>query len=147
MNLTSINPYSSDEEEVFAGFSVEEIAEIQQRRQHQDFDREIEEMLDESGTNSDVEFFASGDEDDEEEEDDETNESADEDATPDPLQWSNTLSDINVEEFSVRRGRTKDLGGQATLKDFLNLFINDDDLDEIARCSVAYARSKADESS
>ena len=139
----NINPYSSDEEEVFAGFSVEEIAEIRQRRQHQD--REIEEMFDESGTNSDVEFFASGDEDDEEE-DDESNESADEDALPDPLQWSNTLSDINVEEFSVCHGPTKDLGGQATSKDFLNLFINDDYLDEIARCSVAYARSKGDES-
>ena len=139
----NITPYSSDEEEVFAGFSVEEIAEIRQRRQHQD--RVIEEMFDESGTNSDVEFFASGDEDDEEE-DDESNESADEDAPPDALQWSNTLSDINVEEFSVRHGPTKDLGGQATSKDFLNLFINDDYLDEIARCSVAYARSKGDES-
>ena len=139
----NITPYSSDEEEVFAGFSVEEIAEIRQRRQHQD--REIEEMFDESGTNSDVEFFASGDEDDEEE-DDESNESADEDAPSDSLQWSNTLSDINVEEFSVRHGPTKDLGGQATSKDFLNLFINDDYLDEIARCSVAYARSKGDES-
>ena len=136
----NITPYSSDEEEVFAGFSVEEIAEIRQRRQHQD-----EEMFDESGTNSDVEFFASGGEDDEEE-DDESNESADEDAPPDSLQWSNTLSDINVEEFSVRHGPTKDLGGQATSKDFLNLFINDDYLDEIARCSVAYARSKGDES-
>ena len=131
----NITPYSSDEEEVFAGFSVEEIAEIRQRRQHQD-----EEMFDESGTNSDVEFFTSGGE------DDESNESADEDAPPDSLQWSNTLSDINVEEFSVRHGPTKDLGGQATSKDFLNLFINDDYLDEIARCSVAYARSKGDES-
>ena len=136
----NITPYSSDEEEVFAGFSVEEIAEIRQRRQHQD-----EEMFDESGTNSDVEFFTSGGEDDEEE-DDESNESADEDAPPDSLQWSNTLSDINVEEFSVCLGPTKDLGGQATSKDFLNLFINDDYLDEIARCSVAYARSKGDES-
>ena len=141
----NINPYSSDEEEVFAGFSVEEIAEIRQRRQHQDFDREIKELFDESGTNSDVEFFAGRDEDDEEE-DDESNESADEDAPPDPLQWSNTLSDINVEEFSVRHGPTKDLGGQATSKDFLNLFINDDYLDEIAWCSVAYAHSKGDES-
>ena len=141
----NVNPYSSDEEEVFAGFSVEEIAEIRQRRQHQDFDREIDEMFDDSGTNSDVEFFASGDEDDEEE-DDESNESADEDAPPDLLQWSNTLSDINVEEFSVRHGPTKDLGGQARSKDFLNLFINDDYLDEIVRCSVAYARSKGDES-
>ena len=133
----NITPYSSNEEEVFAGFSVEEIAEIRQRRQHQD--REIEEMFDESGTNSDVEFFASGDE-------DESNESADEDAPPDPLQWSNTLSDINIEEFSVRHGPTKDLGGQATSQDFLNLSINDDYPDEIARCSVAYARSKGDES-
>ncbi|XP_044181437.1 piggyBac transposable element-derived protein 4-like [Acropora millepora] len=141
----NVNPYSSDEEEVFAGFSVEEIAEIRQRRQHQDFDRDIEEMFDESGKNSDVEFFASGDEDDEEE-DDESNESTDEDAPPDLLQWSNTLSDIDVEEFSVRHGPTKDLGGQATSKDFLNLFINDDYLDEIAQCSVAYARSKGDES-
>ena len=77
---------------------------------------------------------------------DESNESADEDAPPDSLQWSNTLSDINVEEFSVRHGPTKDLDGQATSKDFLNLFINDDYLDEIALCSVAYARSKGDES-
>ena len=142
------NPYSSDEEEVFAGFSVKEIAEIQQRRQrrqHQDFNREIEQMFNESGTNPDVEFFVSGDEDDEEE-DDESNESAEEDAPPGALQWSNTFSDINVEEFSVHHDPTKDLGGQATSKDFLNLFINDDYLDEIARCSVAYARSKDDES-
>ena len=105
---------------------------------------EIAEMFNESGTNSDVEFFSSGDEDDEE--DDESNESADEDTPPDPLQSSNTLSDINVEEFSLRRGPTKDLGGQATSKDFLNLFINSDYLDETARCSVAYAHSKGDES-
>ena len=144
-NEFNVNPYSSDKEEVFPGFSVEEIAEIRQQRQHQDFNREIEEMFHESGTNSAVEFFASEDEDDEEE-DDESNESADEYAPPDPLQWLNTLSDINVEEFSVRHGPTKDLGGQATSKDFLNLFINDDYLDEIARCSVAYARSKGDES-
>ena len=102
-------------------------------------------MFDESGTNSDVEIFASGDEDDEEE-DDESNKSADEDAPPGALQWSNTLSNIIVEEFSVHHGPTKDLGGQATSKDFLNLFINDDYLDEIAQCSVAYARSKGDES-
>ena len=106
-NALNVNPYPSDEEEVFAGFSVEEIAEIQQRRQ--DFDREIEEMFDQSGTNSDVEIFVSGDEDDEEE-DDESNESANEDAPPDLLQWSNTLSDINVEEFSVRDGPTKEFG-------------------------------------
>ena len=144
-NEFNVNPYSSDKEEVFAGFSVEEIAEIRPQRQHQDFNREIEEMFHESGTNSAVEFFASEDEDDEEE-DDESNESADEYAPPDPLQWLNTLSDINVEEFSVRHGPTKDLGGQVTSKDFLNLFISDDYLDEIAGCSVAYARSKGDES-
>ena len=142
------NPYSSNEEEVCAGFSVEEIAEIQQRRQrrqHQDFNQEIEEMFDESGTNADVEFFVSGDK-DEEEDNDESNESADEDAPPGALHWSNTLTDFNVEEFSVHHGPTKDLGGQATSKDFLNLFIKDDYLDEIARCSVAYACSKGDES-
>ena len=79
----NLNPYSSDEV-VFAGFSAVEIAEIRQRRQHQDFHREIGEMFDESGTNSDVEFFASRDEVDEEE-DDESNESANEDAPPDLL--------------------------------------------------------------
>ena len=109
-NEFNVNPCSSDEEEVFAGFSVEEIAEIRQRRQHQDFNREIEEMFDKSGANCDVEFFASGGEDDEEE-DNESNESADEDAPLDPLEWSNTLSDIDVEEFSVHHDPTKDLGG------------------------------------
>ena len=97
----NITPYSSDEEEVFAGFSVEEIAEIRQRRQHQD-----EEMFDESGTNSDVEFFASGGEDDEEE-DNESNESADEDAPPDSLQWSNTLSDMAQLKILAARQRRK----------------------------------------
>lgn len=76
----------------------------------------------------------------------ESNESADEDAPPGPLQWSHTSSDINVEKFSVWRGPTKDLGTRATPKDLLNLFINDDYLDEIAWCSVAYAHSKGDES-
>ena len=110
-----------------------------------DSDSNIKILFDKSGANCDVEFFASGGEDDEEE-DNESNESADEDAPLDPLEWLNTLSDINVEEFSVHHGPTKDLGGQARSKDFLNLFINDDYLDEIARCSVAYAPSKGDES-
>ena len=44
---------SDDEEEIFAGFTVEEMAELQQRRQKQleqdlceDVDREIEELMD-----------------------------------------------------------------------------------------------------
>ena len=46
-------PLSSDEEEIFASFSVEDVAELQQRRQRrleqdllEDVDREIKEFMD-----------------------------------------------------------------------------------------------------
>ena len=118
-------PLSSDEEEeILAGFSVEDVAELQQRRRRleqdlrEDVDREIEEFMDfgahERGTDSDVELFSSKDEGEEEEE---SNNSADE--TEDvPFQWSNVLGEINIEEFSARHGATKDLGDHATSKDF-----------------------------
>ena len=47
--------------------------------------------------------------------------------------------------FQFRRDPTRDLGDNATAKDFFNIFINDDYLDEIIRCTVAYARSKGDQ--
>jgi len=56
----------------------------------------------------------------------------------------NTLSGINVEEFSVCHGPSRNLGDNATAKDFFNLFINDEFLDEIVCHSIAYARSKGD---
>ena len=143
-------PLSSDkEEEIFASFSVEDVAELRQRRLEQDLledvDREIEEFMDlgahERGTDSDVELFGSEDKGKEEEESDD---SADE--TEDvPFRWSNVLGEIDIEEFSASHGATKDLGDRATSKDFLNLFMDDDYLDEIVRCTIAYARSKGDE--
>ena len=113
---------------------MEEVAELRQRRQtqlEQDLREDVEEFMDlgahERGTDSDVELFASEDEGEEEEESDD---SADE--TEDvPFRWSNVLGEIDIEEFSARHGPTKDLGDRATSKDFLNLFINDDYLDEI----------------
>ena len=97
-------PLSSDEEEeIFAGFSVEDVTELRQRRQRQleqdlleDVDREIEEFMDlrahERGTDSDVELFGNEDEGEEEEESDD---SADE--TEDvPFRWSNVLGEIDI---------------------------------------------------
>lgn len=139
---------SDEEEEIFAGFTVEEVAELRQRRQRQleqDLREDVEEFMDlgahERGTDSDVELFASEDEGEEEEESDDSG-----DETEDvPFRWSNVLGEIDIEEFSARHGATKDLGDRATSKDFLNLFIDDDYLDEIVRCTIAYARSKGDE--
>ena len=52
---------------------------------------------------------------------------------------------IDIEEFSARHGATKDLGDHATSKDFFNLFIDDDYLEEIVRCTIACTCSKGDE--
>ena len=145
---------SSDEDDFFAGFTVEEIGQMMQNRQRRreqgslrDVDEDIDALIDqepqESASNSDVEVFA--DDGDEESSDEETASDEDsDDAPPNPLQWTNTLSGINVEEFSVRHGPSRDLGDNATAKDFFNLFINDEFLDEIVRHSIAYARSKGD---
>ena len=125
-----------------------------QRRREQELLRDVDEEIDalidqepqESVSNSDVEVFADdGDEESGESSDEETARNTDsDDAPPNPLQWSNTLGGINVEEFSVRHGPSRDLGDNATAKDFFNLFINDEFLDEIVRHSIAYARSKGD---
>ena len=71
---------SDDEEEIFAGFSVEDVAELRQRRLEQDLledvDRETKEFMDlgahKRGTDSDVEPFGSEDEGEEEEESDDS---------------------------------------------------------------------------
>ena len=148
---------SDEEEDFFASFTVEEIGQMRQdcqRRREQeslcDVDEEIDTLIDqqppESASNSDVEVFADdGDEESGKSSDEETASNADsEDAPPNPRQWSNTLSGINVEEFSVHHGPLRDLGDNATAKDFFNLFINDEFLDEIVWHSIAYARSKGD---
>ena len=60
------------------------------------------------------------------------------------MQTQEHLREINVEQFYVRHGPTRDLGDNATAKDFFNQFIDDDYLDEIVRHSKGYARSKVD---
>ena len=122
---------SDEEEEIFAGFTVEEVAKLRQRRQRQleqDLREDVKEFMDlgahERGIDSDVQLFASEDEGEEEESDDSADETEDV-----PFRWSNVLGEIDIEEFSARHGATKDLGDRATLKDFLNLFIDNDYLD------------------
>ena len=98
----------------------------------------------ERGSNSDVELHACEEEEESDESSDE--ESAAEESRTNALQWSSSLRQINVEEFSIRRGPTRDLGENATAKDFFNVFIDDAYIDEIVRYTVAYARSKGDRS-
>ena len=106
---------SDEEEDFFAGFTVEEIGQMRQDRQRRrqqellrDVDEEIDALIDqepqESASNSDVEVFTDGgDEESGKSSDEETASNTDsDDAPPNPLQWSNTLGGINVEEFSVR---------------------------------------------
>ena len=97
----------------------------------------------ERGSDSDVELYAS----EEEEESDEScdEESATEESRPNTLQWSSTLRQIDIEQFSISLGPTRDLGENATAKDFFNVFIDDAYIDEIVRHTVAYARSKGDQ--
>ena len=129
----------------FTGFTVEEIGQMRQDHQRQreqeslcNVDAEIEALIDEppreSPSNFDVTVFAESDEESSESSNEESK-----DAPPKPLQWSNTLSGINVQEFSVRHGPSRNLGGNAMAKDFLNFFINDKFRDEIVQHSIAYA--------
>lgn len=95
--MASGSQNSSDEEqEVFAGFTIKEIGDIRQARQTRqeqnllrDVDSEIEDFFDlrpqERGSNSNVELYAS----EEEEEGDE--ESPPYENPPNALQWSSTL--------------------------------------------------------
>ena len=66
---------SDEEEDIFLGFSLEEVAEIRRRerqRRLRDVDREFEEIFEfgahEGGTNSDVEILVSEEEEENEEE-------------------------------------------------------------------------------
>ena len=110
-------------------------------------DDEIEDFYDlrsqERGSDSDVELYAC----EEEEESDEScdEESATEESRPNTLQWSSTLRQIDIEQFSISHGPTRDLGENATAKDFFNVLIDDAYIDEIVRHTVAYARSKGDQ--
>ena len=146
--------FSSDEEEeeeIFAGFTVKEIEQLREQQRPKEVlspgeennsssengDLEVEEI----DNASDVDVFV------EEEEGKEynSNQSSEEEEATDAVHWSSTLSEINVEPFSIPHGPTKDLGPNIKSKDFFNLFIDDNFLDEIAANSIAYAHSKGDE--
>jgi len=111
-----------------------------QRQQEQEslynVDAEVEALIDEqpreSPSNSDVKVFAES----VEESSGSSNEES-KDAPSKPLQWSNTLSGINAQEFSVRHDPSRNLGNNAMAKDFLNFFI--DNKEEIVQHSIAYA--------
>ena len=67
------------------------------------------------------------------------NESSDEDAPAEnqsqepqnAIHWSSMRPEIYVENFSLWHCPTKSLGDNATVKDFLNQFLNEDCLDQI----------------
>ena len=120
---------SSDEEkEVFASFTIKGIEKMQQAhqaRQEQNLLRNVDDdrkdffnlRSQERGSDSDVELYAS----DEEEESDESNneESATEESQPNALQWSSTLQQIKVKQFSIHHGPTRDLGKKCNCQRFL----------------------------
>ena len=111
---------------------------------NEEIDTLIDQQHQESPSNSDVVVLADdGDEESGESSVEETaSNTYSEDAPPNPLQWSNTLSGINVEEFSVHHGPFRNLGDNVTAKDFFNLFINNEFFDKIIQHSIPYVRSK-----
>ena len=84
----------------------------------------------ERGSDSNVELYAS-------EEEEESDKSSDEESIL--LKKANQMlfnglahcDKINVEQLSICHGPTRDLGENATAKDFFNVFINDAYIDEI----------------
>lgn len=109
----------------FLSLKVAEIWQEWQRRLQEnslrDVDRETKEIYDfgesEGGTDFDVEIFASNEEEEDEEEEDSNNQ----DIPSAGVRWLNTLGEIDIEEFTIPHGLTKDLGDGVTSKDFLNL--------------------------
>ena len=96
----------------------------------------------EKGSNSNVEVYAK----EEEESNKSSNkESAAEKSQPNALQWSSTLREINVEWFSIYHGLTRDLGDNATAKDFFNVFINNAYIDKIIGFTIVYPCLKGDQ--
>ncbi|XP_068726589.1 uncharacterized protein [Montipora capricornis] len=140
--------FSSDEEEeeeIFAGFTVEEIEQLQEQQRRNEIsvgeeNNSSSENGEEIDSASDVDVFV----DEEEGEENDSDQSSEEEEATNAVHWSSTLSGINVKPFSIPHGPTKDLGPNAKSKDFFNLFIDDNFLDEIAANSIAYARSKGD---
>ena len=119
---------SDEEQEVFASFTIKGIEKMQQAhqaRQEQNLLRNVDDdrkdffnlRSQERGSDSDVELYAS----DEEEESDESSneESATEESQPNALQWSSTLQQINVKQFSIHHGPTRDLGKKCNSQRFL----------------------------
>lgn len=71
-------------------------------------------------------------------------ESAPEENWPNALQWSSTLQEIDFRQFSIRHGSTRDLGDNATAKDFFNLVLDNAYIDKMVWFTAAYARWKGD---
>ena len=118
---------SSDEEgedEIFAGFTVEEIAQLQEQQRRKEVlsvgeddnsssengDLEVEEI----DNASDVDIFV----DEEEGEEYSSDQSSEEEEGTDAVQWSSTLSEINVEPFAIAHGRQKILDQTLSQKIF-----------------------------
>lgn len=88
------------------------------------------------GSNSNIELYVSKEEGDKESSNKKEN-------WPNTPQWSSTLPEINVQQFSIHHGPIRDLAGSATAKDFFNLFIDNAYTDIILQI-VGYTRSKGD---
>ena len=138
---------SDSEEEVFAGFDIEEVSRLQENRARHVWEEVFgnsdseEEFLgfepQEIPTNSDDEFFFNDSADEVEVETrDENNEMS--------VNWSSNLEEINVEEFVEMHGPTNNLGANATAKDFFDLFIDNSYLDDIVQKTIVFARFNGD---
>ena len=114
---------SDSEEEVFAGFTMKEIVQIhkeRQRRRQQQNPSSSDQNFDDS---SDLELFF--DEDEEEYHDEEAATANQAQVPQNAVHWSPALQEINVADFSLRHGPTKDLGENATSKDYFYQFLDD----------------------
>ncbi|XP_068723649.1 piggyBac transposable element-derived protein 4-like [Montipora capricornis] len=143
--LFSSDEEEEEEEEIFAGFTVEEIEQLREQQTRKEIsvgeeNNSSSENGEEIDSPSDVDVFV----DEEEGEENDSEQSSEEQEATNAVHWSSTLSEINVEPFSIPHGPTKDLGPNAKSKGFFNLFIDDNFLDEMAANSIAYARSKGD---
>ncbi|XP_028403936.1 piggyBac transposable element-derived protein 4-like [Dendronephthya gigantea] len=63
----------------------------------------------------------------------------------DIFEWKDSLSSVNVEDFTADFGPCHGLGQDATPKDFFDLFFGDEFLDHVVHATISYARSKGDQ--
>ncbi|XP_028409257.1 piggyBac transposable element-derived protein 4-like [Dendronephthya gigantea] len=136
---------SSEEEEDFEGFLIDETVEETRPIAAGTSVITWREIAGESDEEEEDFFGFSDIEVEEIESDSESDSEISSDDFIDIFEWKDSLSSVNVEDFTADFGPCHGLGQDATPKDFFDLFFGNEFLDHVVHATISYARSKGDQ--